>query len=220
MVPRLNWSFSFPSLVAAIALLGVISMSESASAQPTYIEEDWEVIIGTPDPDGHAPQIITAMSSTDRLEDVHVIFELNHATLPVYQAGGMGLQIWSSETNLAHMTHPRQGVLQTQDEVIRYTMTQKVSNGVIKFEVKNGQSTTWGTGTWGIGGFSLQVPTSQTAVPNYSPETSVKFSKVSFAKHRVKKFALKEARTYGPNGILLTTDTTERIVHELPTDGT
>jgi hypothetical protein len=147
---------------------------------------------------------------------VHVIFELNHATLPVYQAGGMGLQIWSSETNLAYMTHPLQGILRYQDEVIKYTMTQKISNGVIKFEVKNGQSTTWGTGTWGKGAFYLQVSTSLSAFPNYSPETSVKFSKVSFAKHRVKKFALKESRTYGPNGVLLTRDTTERIVHELP----
>jgi hypothetical protein len=215
MVPRLNWPFSFPSLVAATALLGIIAMSESVSAQPTYVEEDWEVVIGVPDPDGHAPQIITAMSSTDRLEDVHVLFELNHATLPNYQAGGMGLQIWSSETNLAYMTHPIQGVLNHQDEVIRYTMTQKISNGVIKFEVKNGSSTTWGTGTWGKGGFYLQVPTSQTAVPNYSPETSVKFSKIAFAKHRVKKFALKASRTYGPNGALISQDNTERIVHQL-----
>ena len=216
MFPRLNWPFSFPSLVAAIALVAVVSMSGEVSAQPLYVEEDWEVVIATPDPAGHAPQIITAMSSTDRLEDVHAIFELNHATLPDYQAGGMGLQIWSGDTNLAHMVHPRTGVLQTENEVIRYKMTMRISNGVIKFEVKDGQSTTWGTGTWGTGGFYRQVSTSQTALYNYSPATSAKFSKVAFAKHRVQKFALKESRIYGPSGVLLSRDTTERIVHQLP----
>lgn len=209
-------SFScVPFLALGLAFLAGAALPEEASAQPTYIEEDWEVVIGAPDPDAHAPQIIVAMSSTDRLEDVHAIFEINHATLPNYQAGGMGLQIWSSGTNLAHMTHPLSGVLSTEDEVIRFTMSQRISNGVIKFEVKNGSGTTWTTGTWGIGGFNLQVSTSQDSLPNYTPEASVKFSKVGFAKHRVKKFALKEVRKYGPNGNLLSTDTTERIVHEL-----
>jgi hypothetical protein len=218
MLLRSRWPLSFPSLSIALAVIAGAALTETASAQPTYIEEDWVVEIGVPDPAGHAPQIITAMSSTDRLEDVHALFELNHATLPNYQAGGMGLQIWSSETNLAYMQHPLQGALHHQNEVITYTMTQKVSNGVIRFEVKNGNSSTWGN-NWGIGGFYLQVPTSQTAVANYSPETSVKFSKVSFAKHRVKKFALKESRLYGPNGNLISKDSTERIVHQLEDEG-
>jgi len=218
MFPRFQWPFSFPSVSVVLGLFALGVMTDTASAQPVYIEEDWEVIIGTPDPDGHAPQIITAMSSTDRLEDVHAIFEINHSTLPNYQAGGMALQIWSSGTNLAYMVHPQQGTLHHQDEVITYKMTMRVSNGVIKFEIKDGDSTTWGT-NWGIGGFERQVSTSQTALVNYSPLTSVKFSKVAFAKHRVKKFALKESRTYGPNGVLLTRDTTERIVHQLTEDG-
>ena len=207
-------SNSFPYLPVALALLAGALLTNTASAQPVYIEEDWEVVIGTPDPAAQAPQIITAMSSTDRLEDVHAIFEINHATLPVTQAGGMGLQIWSSETNLSYMTHPLQGVLSTEGEVIRYTMSQRISNGVITFEVKNGSSTTWGN-NWGVGGFYLKASTSQDSLPNYSPEASVKFSKVGFAKHRVKKFALKEVRKYGPNGSLISRDTTERIVHEL-----
>jgi hypothetical protein len=198
-----------------MAFVAVVSISDPVSAQPTYIEEDWEVVIGTPDPEGNAPQIITAMSSTDRLEDVHCVFELNHSTLPTYQAGGMAMQIWSSDTNLDYWVHPLQGVLQHENEVIRYKMTMKVSNGQIRFEIKNGQSTTWGN-NWGIGGFYRNVSTNQTAFSLYSPETSVKFSKVVFAGHRVKKFALKASRKYGPNGNLISEDTTERIVHELP----
>jgi hypothetical protein len=214
----LSRSSLFPSLSVALALMAGVMLTGTASAQPTYIEEDWEVVIGTPDPAAHAPQIITAMSSTDRLEDVHVIFELNHSTLPSYQAGGMGLQIWSSETNLAYMTHTLKDTLYHENEVIKYTMTQRVSNGVITFEVKNGTGLTWPL--FGNGGFSLKVSTSQDSIPNYSPETSVKFSKVGFAKHRVKKFALKESRSYGPNGSLISRDTTERVVHELVSETT
>lgn len=211
----LSRSSLFPSLSVGLAILAGTLLTDTASAQPVYIEEDWEVVIGVPDPAAHAPQIITAMSSTDRLEDVHVIFELNHSTLPTYQAGGLGLQIWSSETNLAYMTHAIKGVLQHENEVIKYTMTQRISNGVITFEVKNGSGTTWPL--FGTGGFALKVSTSQESIPNYSPDTSAKFSKVGFAKHRVQKFSLKESRIYGPNGSLISRDATERVVHELPT---
>lgn len=214
MFPRLNWPFSFPSLVLAVAFAAFARMSGDASAQVAYVEEDWVVEIGTPDPDGHAPQIITAMSSTDRLEDVHSLFELNHATLPNYQAGGMSLQIWSSGSNLHYMVHPKTGTLHHENEIITYKMTMKVSNGVIRFEIKDGDSQTWDT-NWGIGGFWRSVPTAQTSLPLYSPETSVKFSRVGYAAHCVKKFSMKESRTYDAQGQLLTRDTTERIVHEL-----
>jgi hypothetical protein len=211
MFPRF---YSFPSLVAAIALAAAVAMSGEAAAQVAYVEEDWVVEIGVPDPDGHAPQIITAMSSTDRLEDVHALFELNHSTLPDYQAGGMALQIWSSGSNLHYMVHPKKGTLDCENEVITYKMTMKVTGGVIRFEIKDGDSCTWGT-DWGIGGFWRQVPTAQTSLPLYSPETSAKFSRVGFAKHCVKKFYMKESRTYDALGQLITRDTTERVVHDL-----
>lgn len=215
MVHRL---FSPVPLVAlAVALIGTFATTDQAIGQVTYVEEDWEIQIGTPDPDGEAPQIITAMSSTDRLEDVHAILEMNHATLPDYQAGGMSLQIWSSGTNLDYMVHPHKDKLHVQDEVLTYTMTMKISDGTVRFEVKNGTASSWGN--YGIGGFWRTVTTSQSEFTQYSPATSVKFSKVGYAKHRVKKFYMKESRTYDANGNLLSRDTTDRIVHELPPEG-
>jgi hypothetical protein len=213
MFPRSFWSFPFPALSMALAVFSWAGAIDTASAQVTYIEEDWVVEIATPDPIEQAPQIITALSSTNRLEDVHAMFEMNHSTLPDYQAGGMSLQIWSSDTNLDYMVHPKKGNLNTPDEVITYKMTMKVSDGVIRFEIKDGHSTTWGD--WGIGGFHLSVSTEQTEFPNYSPDTSLANSKVGYAKHRVKKFSMKEVRYYNAAGQLLQTDTTERVVHQL-----
>lgn len=208
--------FPVPLGALALALLGTLTAPDQLIGQVTYIEEDWEIQIGTPDPDGEAPQIITAMSSTNRLEDVHSILEMNHSTLPNYQAGGMSLQIWSSGTNLDYMVHPHKDKLDVENEVLTYTMTMKISDGKIRFEVKNGTASSWGA--YGIGGFHRTVTYPHSEFTLYSPETSVKFSKVGYAKHRVKKFFMKECRTYDANGNLLSRDTTDRIVHELPVE--
>jgi len=203
----------FPLSALGLALLAGAGLPEEASGQVVYVEEDWEIQIGTPDPDGHAPQIITAMSSTDRLEDVHALMEINHSTLPEYQAGGMSLQIWSSGTNLDYMVHPHTEKLHVENEVLTYKMTMRIDDGEIRFEVKDGTASSWGK--YGIGGFHRTVPTSQTEFTLYSPETSVKYSRVGYAKHCVKKFVLKESRTYNAEGELLDRDTTDRVVHEL-----
>ena len=207
-------SFSFNTKLAlGFALLTGVFLPEIVSAQVVYIEEDWEVQIGTPDPDGEAPQIIVAMSSTDRLEDVHALMEINHSTLPDYHAGGMSLQIWSSGTNLHYMDHPHKNKLRFEDETLTFKMTMKIHNGLIRFEVKDGTAQSWGA--YGIGGFHRTVTTPQTEFTLYSPESSAKFSRVGYAKHCVKKLVLKESRQYDAVGNLVSKDETDRVVHEL-----
>ncbi len=215
MLSRLFHRHPLSLLSAGVVLIAGLVFANPALAQDIVrIEEDWEVQIATPDPAGDAPQIITAMSSTNRLEDVHCIFEMNHSTLPDYNSGGMGLQIWSSDTNLTYMVHPKTGPLSTDGEVITYSMTMTLTGGDIVFEVKNGSSDTWGN--FGIGYFKTSVPTSQTAFTLYSPDVSVANSKVGFAKNRVQKFVLKQVRYYSVTGeIEALRDTTERVVHQL-----
>ncbi len=200
----------------AIAALLVLSTGIVEAAPPEgtiRVEEDWEVEINTPDPDGHAPQIITAMASRSELTDVHAVFELNHSTLPEYNAGGMQLQIWSGDTNLNYRHAYKFGLLSHNNEVIRYTMAMELKSGSIEFEVKDGSSSTWGNfGRYGW--FKTSVATTQTTLGEYAPETSVKNSRVGFARHRVQRFVLKRVRYYSAAG-LLATDDTERVVHDL-----
>ena len=208
-------------LVAAIAVISwaATAFGGEGSPQPIVrIEEDWVVEIGEPDPTGCAPQVITAMSSTDQLADVHCVFEINHTNFPRYTAGGMELQIWSGDQLLDYRLHPKTGVCATPNEVIKYTTSMKLTGSAIEFEVKNGSSTTWGN--FGrVGWFRCSVPTSQTAFTRYSPDVSVENSYVGYASHRVKKVVLKEVRYYSPSGLVHTTSG-ERIVHELvPEDG-
>lgn len=207
-----------------LAMAGAIAFALCASApaadvEVQRIEEDWEVIIGTPSAAEHAPQIINAMSTTNRLEDVHALFELNHKTQPNYVAGYLQLQCWSGDTLLGYGTSGKTGSLNTAGEVIKYTIGMHLSGGKVNFEIKNGSSTTW-PGFGGQGYLKLAIPTTQTYFPLYSPDVSTANSRVSFASHRVQRFALKQVRYYSANGTLLMTDNTERVVHDLSTSGT
>lgn len=202
-----------------LAIAGAIAFALCASApaaDPTVvrIEEDWEVVIGTPDPTAHAPQIIQAMSTTNRLADVHCVFELNHKTQPNYVPGYIQLQCWSGGTLLGYGTSGKTGLLQTPGEVIRYTTSMQLKDGCVEFVIKNGSSTTWGE--FGSQGYlRCRVATPQLYFPNYSPDFSVANSKITYAAHCVQKVSQKEVRYYNLLGLLVSKDTTERVAHQL-----
>lgn len=203
-------------LALVVAALAVITAAASAMGQEVTppivrVEEDWVVEIGVPDPEGNAPQIINAMSSTDQLADVHAVFELNHSTLPEYTPGGYQIQCWSGDELLDYRYKPRYTVCATEGEVIRYTMSMRLVDGQVEFEAKNGTSTTWGE-FGSVGYLRASASTTQSSFRLYSPEVSVQNSYVGYAAHRVKKFALKEVRYYSAGG-LVSRDTTERVVH-------
>jgi hypothetical protein len=202
-------------LLLAVAAATVLA-SQTAQAGPVSfrIEEDWEVVVGTPDPALHAPQIITAMSSTLELADVHAVFEINHTSLPYFTAGGLQLQVWSGDHLLSYKNSSNTGSLAIAGETVRFQQVMTLSTGKVTFEINNGSSTTWGGfGTSGI--LKASLDTNQVDLSNYSPQTSVDNSYVSFAKHCVQKLVLKEVRYYDKFGVLMHRDTTERVVHQL-----
>ncbi|HUG92720.1 MAG TPA: hypothetical protein VML55_17905 [Planctomycetaceae bacterium] len=198
-----------------LALASVWAAGAAHAGPAAYtIEEDWVVEIGTPDAAGSAPQIVTAMSSTLQLADVHAVFEINHTSLPSFTPGGLQLQVWSGDDLLVYKNSSKTGTLNTLNEVITFKQVMKLSSGKVEFTINSGASTTWGTfGTSGI--LKASLDTTQVDLSNYSPDVSVQNSYVGFAKHRVKKLALKEVRYYDKFGNLIQHDTTERIVHQL-----
>lgn len=206
-----NWKLL--AMAGALAL-ALCASAPAADTDVQRIEEDWELVISAPDSATHAPQIINAMSTTDRLADVHALFELNHKTQPSYVPGYLQLQCWSGDTLLGYGTSGKTGLLNTTGEVVKYTMVMYLKGGYVNFEVRNGMSTTWGQ--FGQQGYlRLSIPTTQTYFPLYSPNVSVANSRISFASHRVQKLAMKQVRYYSVNGTLLATDNTERVVHQL-----
>ncbi len=75
-----------PLFIIVFAIAAVLIADANAWADTptvTKVEEDWEVRIATPDPEGNAPQIITVISPNATIDAVHTVFELNHITQPV-----------------------------------------------------------------------------------------------------------------------------------------
>lgn len=208
--------------VATLVLGGLLAgslcgrASAAAPAGATRVEEDWVVILGTPDATLQGPQITTALSSTELLADVHMVFELNSRPLPDFTGGGMQLQCWSGDLLLAYKGNSDNGLLQTPGEVITYTTSMKITGGLVSFDVLNGKSTTWGTfGTPGVLRVSLDTP--QSGLGRYSPDVSAQNSRVGFGGNMVQKFYMNQVRYYDANNNLLQTDSTQRVVYDAAT---
>src|SRR5579864_5748369 len=83
-------------VVAFGVLLG--SASAQAPAATDRIEEDWELVIATPDLVAAGPQITTSMSpSADLTSSPFVAFDLNYREYPDFTPGGMQVQVWSAK---------------------------------------------------------------------------------------------------------------------------
>lgn len=210
---------SFETLLLALTACIVLAATSVASAtEPVVkIQEDWKVELNIPEPDDQAPQIVTTFSPSGSLSGVYGVLEVNHATMPEYDAGGMQLQAWNGEDFLWYKNSRRLQLLQREDEQITYTVNMSIESGYLKFEVTNGNSMTWGD--FGNSGyFVVWVPTDLNDLSQYNSDFSINKSRVGFASHRVKKFARTAVRKYAQDGTLLDTDSTERVVHQHTAD--
>src|SRR5690348_6875547 len=93
------------NLLLAFFLTG--SFASLAQAQvslpllPDRVEEDWELVIATPDTVGAGPQMTTSMSPVADDTGPFVAFDLNYREYPDFVAGGMQVQVWSEKQLLA-----------------------------------------------------------------------------------------------------------------------
>jgi hypothetical protein len=176
------------------------------------VEEDWQVEVGSPAPEDHAPQIVTVLSPVGDLEREHSVFELNHTTYPDYAPGGMQLQCWRQNWLSGYGSTPHQQKLHHNNELVLFTSSMEIDEHVLEFRIKNGTSLTWST-FGGSGYLKTRYYTTLNNLSGYSPDVSVANSRVAFASHRVKKLVLASIRYYSEEG-LVATDDTPRIVHE------
>ena len=176
------------------------------------VEEDWRVEVGTPEPEDHAPQIVTVLSPVANLEREHSVFELNHATYPEYTSGGMQLQSWRGEWLSGFGSTPQWQKLKYGNEVVTFTSAMTLDGSALEFQIRNGTSQTWSS-FGGNGYLKTRYFTTLSNLNAYSPDVSVVNSRVAFASHRVKKLVLTKIRYYSSTG-LVATDETQRIVHE------
>lgn len=197
-----------------VTTASLIAASPVAAADPLIVrvEEDWRVEVGEPEPEDHAPQIVTVLSPVGDLEQEYSVFELNHATYPEYTAGGMQLQCWRRDGLTGFGSTPQWQRLHHHNEVVTYTSVMKLDGPFLEFQITDGTSQTW-SDFGGNGYLKTRFSTTLLNLNEYSPEVSVANSRVAFASHRVRKLVLTQVRYYGLDG-LIATDETTRVVHE------
>jgi len=204
----------------AALLIGWLGLScpaappHASAAEPLVVvrvEEDWELVVATPNPTSTAPQVTCALSPTSDVDAVYAAFELNHQSQPAFTPGGMQLQIWNNETPVSSHKFPQAGQMATPNETVRWTQTMALESGTLQFEITGGTSTTWGN-FGGQGYLKAAVNTNLTDLNAYDPAVSVSNSGIGYAANRVEKLALKQVRVTLADGQVVV-DATERLVY-------
>jgi hypothetical protein len=203
----------------AIALLAVsitalplgTLLAQSPTIAPDEVQEDWQLVVGTPDIIGVGPQITTSMSPVSDDSTPFVAFDLYYREYPNFQPGGMQLQTWSGNNVLGTSSHGS-AQFQTPNETITWTQDMSVdASGNVTYRILNGKSTTWGS----FGGqnkkLTVNFSTSVGSLSGYSPSTTVTNSGVSYESNYVTQLSLVQVRYYSA-GRLISTDSTQRNI--------
>lgn len=203
------------SLVVFLSLLFSAVWSNLAEAESwaevVRVEEDWELVIGIPDSNSDAPQITSVFSPTGNVESLHAAFEVNHQSLPDFAPGGLQLQLWNGEFPQASRKFPSGAVMSHVGESVHWTQCMELADGVLTFEIRGGNSATWGP-FGGQGYLKAAVNTTLDNLNAYNPAVSVENSGVGYAANRVQSLILRKVRLVTSTGEVLEDDTV-RTVH-------
>lgn len=180
------------------------------------IEEDWQLVAGEPDPSDNGPQVTCTISPAD-MDTAYCAFDLNYHTQPDYAAGGLQIHTWDPLDPIEYANSVHSGVMSTSGETVTWTQTMTWKDNAIKYQVRNGQSDTWGRFGWNCsensGHLALTIPTTLSNLNTYSSDVSLNNSGVSFATNLVDSLTLVAVRWYDANGNLIRENTTPQLVH-------
>lgn len=199
------------ALAGLACVAGAIGAPDRAwGADIARVEEDWQLIVNQPDADLNGPQV-TCVISPLTLNDAYCAFDINYHTQPDYQAGGLQMHVWNPASPIVTCDFLASGVMQTANETVTWTQTMSLADGVLTFQVLNGQSETWGA--FGGSDETASVNTTVANLNGYDPNASLENSGVSFASNLVTSLTLMAVRTYAADGTLINEITTPQVVH-------
>jgi len=195
--------------LAALPLLSAASIGQDI----VHVEEDWQLVLGQPDPNTVGPQVATTMSPLGDITSTFFTFEINHRSAPYWTPGGLTIHQWSGDWRVQSFDRTDRTVMDTANETLSWTQILDAQNGTLTFQVKNGSSTTWGP--FGYSNlFKLSTAWGANNINGYTPDVSVSQSGVAFAGNRVQSLKITTIRVKLSDGTSYT-DNTQRTVHLL-----
>lgn len=196
--------------LALIPVSSSIALAQINTETICRVEEDWEVVVDQPDLVSSGPQITTTMSPQGDNSKSFVAFNVNYRDYP-FIPGGLQILAWTGMNTPEVIDSTRKKALSTPGERIAWTQRMEVENGELRYIIKDGTSTTWGS--FGFLDFlSVRFPTTVSSLDDYSPDRSLKWSGVSWQANLVSQMTLLRVRYYNTNGELLRTEDTPRPV--------
>ena len=183
----------------------------AANTDIVRVEEKWELVVKQPDTTTVSPQVTCIISPHGHADGLFAAFNLNHKSYPTWVPGGLQLQLWNGDAPIAGYNFPHDELLNTSDEVVRWTQSMELVGTQLKFEILRGHSTTWGD-FGGQGYLRAYVESPVQDLNNYSSDISVANSGISYAANRVTSLKLLRVRAYNRNGDLAE-DSTVKVVY-------
>ena len=207
-----------PVAIVTAAVTASALWAQIPAANVFRIEEDWQLVIGSPDTFVNGPQVTCTISPIN-MSTAYCAFDINYHTQPDYQAGGLQIHTWDPTNPVEIANADQTHLMSTAGETVTWTQTMALANGALTFKIMNGQSQTWGKfgGAPGNSGdLMLNLPSTLSNLNSYSSGISVANSGVSFATNYVTSLTLAAVRYYDVNGNLIQQITTPQVVYPHP----
>lgn len=208
--------------VSTLALGASVGMAQTTNTPaPDQVEEDWKVVLATPDTVAVGPQAMTCMCPFTDKSKGFVAFDLNYLDHPSWRPGGLQVKAYGAAPDAATASpvldsnSQGSGVCELPEETIAWTQRMKLSGGKLNYNVVDGQSTTWGNFGQGQGTLGVSMASTLSDLSAYKPDYSLANSGVSWQSNRVASMTLLRVRYYS-GGRLISTDSTERTVDLTP----
>jgi hypothetical protein len=189
-----------------------LSWSADGGSNPVVcIEQDWEVVVGTPDPSLCSPQIFALLYPASG-GDFSCQFLINYNDQPDFSAGGVQIQIWQDTTVLdGEDNSPHQAVLQNENETVTFTLRMQLVNGNLQFSAVSVSSPSFGDVT----NLFTSVPYAQKSLSNYQTSDTIANSGILYGSNRVTSLRITAVRKIDSSGNV-TTEGAQQI-YPLPT---
>ena len=197
-----------PALLVALYSNPVWSAPPPSNAM--VVEEEWKLVLDTPNTTGDSPQFCTSFSLGN---GDYIVTTWNYRTYPDYVEGGIQLQVWE-DGEVVDVTTVDLAELNVKDDTITWKHVYRVQASDVDMKIVGVNSQTWGNN---INTSSVSKPNANVANFNlYDPAASCRESGITLGANRVEWFGITGVTVYDEKGRRMVTDSTLRPVYTAP----